>query len=334
MVKIRKTGGGAEKAEKQESYQGDFFAMDTAMSIIAFGNGAEQAVNDAEALIEDIDSGTNVHRDDSEAGGLNASGGIAEASADLRELLGRGLTLSEASDGAFDLTIRPVSALWNIGGEDARLPSKGEIDTALKKVGYRNVEIVGSNITLRNGAQIDLGGIAKGYASDRVAALFGERGIEDALIVLGGNIYALGKNEKGDDWQIGVRDPDREAGYIGVISARDESVVTSGAYERYSLLNGKKYGHIFDAKTGYPVESGLKSVTIISKDSALADAYSTALFVMGEDRALAFQREHSDEFDAVLITAGDRVICTPGVKDRFALNDASGKYLLQVSPTP
>jgi thiamine biosynthesis lipoprotein len=247
---------------------------------------------------------------------------------DFTEILKRGVLLATASRGAFDFTIRPIAELWNIGQDDARVPSEQEIADALPSVDYHNVLIDESDISLANGASIDLGGIAKGYAADKIAELFKSKGVKDALIGLSGNIYALGKNEDGEDWQIGLQDPLLETSYIGVLAISDTSVVTSGAYERFAEIDGVRYGHIFDPKSGIPVDNDLLSVSIISADSTLADAYSTALFVMGLDAALQFhaKRGATDKFEAIFVTKDKRIICTPGILDRFKIADETGRY--------
>jgi thiamine biosynthesis lipoprotein len=309
-------------------YTADFTAMDSPMSITAYGKNAKEAVADAKKIVLDIDAKTDVHNPDSEIGRLNAQGIFKGADPLVTELLTRGQLLSEQTDGTFDVMIRPVTALWKIGDEDARIPPDEELAAALAKIDYYNITFDGTDITLKNGAAVDIGGIAKGYAADRIAERFRDMKIKNAMIALSGNIYVLGKNEDGEDWQIGLQDPEHETPYIGVLFVSDESVVTSGSYERYSDIDGVRYGHLFDPATGYPVSNDLLSVTIISKDSTLADAYSTALFVMGADGAMKFQSEHADQFDAILVTTDKEIICTPGIKDRFELADETGRYRL------
>jgi thiamine biosynthesis lipoprotein len=314
--------------DKNQGYTAQFTAMDSPMAITAYGDNAEKAVKDAEDIIIDIDAKTDVYDTGSEVARLNVQGSLTGASPDVTELLTRGRDLSEQSGGTFNIAIRPVTALWRIGHDDARVPSNDELKAALSKVDYHNVVINGTDITLKNKAAVDPGGIAKGYAADRVAGLFREMDIKNALITLSGNIYVLGKNEDSEDWQIGLQDPAHETAYIGVLFVSDTSVVTSGSYERYSDIGGVRYGHLFDPQTGYPVENDLLSVTIISEDSALADAYSTALFVMGSEKAQKFQAEHAGQFDAVLVTKDNKIICTPGIKDSFHIADETNRYKL------
>jgi thiamine biosynthesis lipoprotein len=316
---------GASKNDKN-GYTVDFVAMDAPMTITAYGDGAEDAALEAKNLVLSLDDEFNAYNYGSDLGRLNEHGNLTVTYSHLVELLQTGVQLSASTNGNFDLTILPISELWNIGHDDARVPSQEEISTELLKVGYRDVVIDDANITLKNDARIDLGGIAKGYAADQIAKLFEEKGITDALVGLSGNIYAFGKNEEGTDWQIGLQDPLLETSYIGVVSISDTSVVTSGAYQRFSELDGVRYGHIFDPSTGYPVDNDLLSVSVVSKNSTLADAYSTALFVMGLDRARKFQENYAGIFDAIFVTKDKRIICTEGIKDQFMLSDESGRY--------
>ena len=146
--------------------------------------------------------------------------------------------------------------------------------------------IVRTRVKLGKNMKIDLGGIAKGYTSSRVMQIFKDCGVTSGLVSLGGNVQALGTKTDGTDWQIAIENPDKSSDYIGVVSVKDKAVITSGGYERYFEKNGKTYHHILDPKTGYPAESGLKSVTIVSDNGTLADALSTSLFVMGKEDAL------------------------------------------------
>jgi thiamine biosynthesis lipoprotein len=315
----------------KQKYSVDFLAMDAPMSVTVIGREArkaEEAANAARDLVYRIDSLVDIYSADSEIYKLNANGKLENADPMVIEMLRRGIDYSNSSEGNFNIAIRPVTALWRIGHEDARIPSEEERKSALARSDYRNVIISGTGIRLKDNAAVDVGGIAKGYAADKIVELLSERGIADALISLGGNIYALGKNENGEDWKVGLQDPEHEAPYIGIISAPGESVVTSGSYERFSILNGKRYCHIIDPKTGYPVDNDLKSATIVSKNSTLADAYSTALFVMGLEDALAFHAKHESEFEAVFVTTDNEVALTSGLEQRFTLTDSFDRYFL------
>ena len=172
-----------------------------------------------------------------------------------------------------------------------------------------------------------MGGIAKGYTSDLVEQTFRANGIESGKISLGGNVFVLGTKPDGSDWRVGIKDPRNESGLAAILSLRDAYAITSGGYERYFEENGKTYHHIIDPSTGYPADSGLLSVTVVAADNgpdwagagngAMCDAFSTALFVMGEEQALDFWRNGGYDFDLVLVTEDGRVVITAGLADRF-----------------
>ena len=184
--------------------------------------------------------------------------------------------------------------------------------------------ISGTTVTLDEGTQIDLGGIAKGYASDRVAAIFTEHKVPRGLVRLGGNILAWGDRPDGAGWRIGIQDPadpDNSEALAGVLELKDAFAVTSGSYQRYFEEDGKTYHHIIDPATGYPADSGLTSVTVVADrntgSGTLCDALSTALFVMGEEQALEYWRSGAYDFQMVLVTEDGRVVATDGLKDCF-----------------
>ena len=179
------------------------------------------------------------------------------------------------------------------------------------------MQLDGISVTLTNGAQLDLGGIAKGYAAGRVRTILREAGVTSAIISLGGNVAAVGKKPDGSAWTVGLQDPDRPEAYFGTVSIEDACVVTSGAYQRYFEENGVCYHHILDPHTGCPAESGLKSVSVVAQDDTLADALSTALFVMGLDAGAEFQKSSGLSFEAVFVTDDNTVWITPGLAGRY-----------------
>ena len=168
------------------------------------------------------------------------------------------------------------------------------------------------------GMKIDLGGIAKGYTSSRIMDIYKENGISSGLVNLGGNVQALGTKTDGTKWKIAVQSPDDTEDYLGILSVQDKAVITSGGYERYFEQDGVTYHHIIDPKTGYPAESGLVSVTIVSKDGTLADGLSTSLFIMGEEKAADFWRKHKDDFDAILMSDNGTLYVTEGLENDFS----------------
>lgn len=246
----------------------------------------------------------------------NGSGEVSEETAFI---MNRAMQVSKETKGAFDITIYPVMELWGFTTKNYRVPESSEIADVLKHVSYTNVEVNGQQVTLSDGASIDLGGIAKGYTSLRVIQIMKDCGIEHAIINLGGNVQVLGTKTDGSDWRVAIQNPDSESSYLGVLSTADKAVITSGGYERYFEQDGQVYHHIIDPQTGYPSESDLTSVTIVCSDGTTADALSTALFVMGFDGAKELYRSGSLDFEMILYD-GIKVYVSEGIADSFSTN--------------
>lgn len=306
------------------------FAMDTVMEVAAYGPKAEKAVQETEGQIKALENQLSRTKADSLVSGLNRDGSIRHLTYDYWNLIARAKEYRDATNGAFDITIAPVMDAWGFTGDSFRVPEQSELDTLLKKVNSDAIQMLGSpsdSVTLGEGQAIDLGGIAKGYTSDWVEQTFRANGIESGKISLGGNVFVLGGKPDGSDWRVGIKDPRNESGLAAILSLRDAYAITSGGYERYFEENGKTYHHIIDPSTGYPADSGLLSVTVVAADNgpdwagagngAMCDAFSTALFVMGEEQALDFWRNGGYDFDLVLVTEDGRVVITAGLADRF-----------------
>ena len=299
-----------------KSYTADFFAMDTFMSITAYGE-SEQVVQDTAVQLEQrinaLEPALSRTREDSDLYRLNhADGAVCEVSEDTYAAIEAAVQFAEWTGGAFDPTMAPLTDLWGINTDNAHVPAQAEIDAALTHVGYQNIELLGNNqVRLLNGAQLDLGGIGKGFATDAAAAMLD--GTQGVLATLGGNIGAYGENPNRDsgNWVVGIADPDDNAAFIATVEVRGLSVVTSGDYERYFEQDGKRYHHIFDPVTGYPADSGLRSVTVIDESSTRADALTTALFVMGLEEGMAFCGQN--DIAAVFVTADKQVHVTDKV---------------------
>lgn len=291
--------------------------MDTIMNISAYGSNSKEAVRAAQDEINRLDALFSVQNKNSDIYILNGEKSL-DASDDTLSIINRSLEINSLTDGAFDITTQPLSALWGFySGLENRVPSQNEIDDVLNAVGSQHIIVNGGNVSLDSKSSIDLGGIAKGYASQRAAHILEERGITSALISLGGNVRAIGKKPDGSLWNVAVTDPDDINSAVGTLSVCDKAVITSGDYQRYFVENGKKYHHIIDASTGFPVDSGLRSVTVVSEDDCLADAMSTALFVMGLDKGTEFCRNNSDLLGAVFIAGNGKVYITQNLSDCF-----------------
>mgnify|MGYP001084059050 CR=1 FL=1 len=306
-------------AAAQEMQTAQVFAMDTVMGPQATGGEPAEALAAAEDEIYRLDEELSRTREDSAVSQLNRAeaGTSVEVGTELYDLIARALAFSQATDGAFDITLAPVSSAWGFTEDAYRVPAQEELAGLLAHVGSEHVHLDGASaVSLDQGTQIDLGAIAKGYASDAVAAIYQEHGITHGIVDLGGNTWVCGGNLEGEPWQIGIQDPARSAGALaGILEASDAFAVTSGGYQRYFEENGQLYHHIIDPATGRPAESGLTSVTVVADGAAgngtMCDALSTALFVMGLERATEFWRASSD-FEAVFITEDGTICATEG----------------------
>ena len=299
----------------------ELFAMDTYMVITAEGGDTEEAVKSVSREISRLENALSRTIGTSSVSRLNDEGG-ARLDEETASLLAAALTYSADTNGAFDVTIAPLVELWGITSDDPRVPSREEIDALLPLVGSEHIHLDGREATLDEDCAIDLGGIAKGFASDKAADILSRSGADRACANLGGNVYVYSR-ENSRAWNVAIEDPQGKDGYVCILSLTDHFVVTSGGYQRYFTgPDGTVYQHILDPKTGYPVQSDLLSASVILPRSGdelagtRADAYSTALYVMGESGAADFWRAHRD-FDMVLVTTDGRVVYTPGLASVF-----------------
>ena len=306
-----------------------FFAMNTVFTITVYGNGADAAVNACIQETNRLDSLFSVTNTDSDISKINASGGSSvEVSEDTVLLVESAKNISEKTGGAFDITVYPAVKLWGFTTGDYRVPTDEQINSVLNYVDYKNIQIDGNSVALSSGMSLDLGGIAKGYCSDKLKDILTDAGIGSALLSLGGNVYALGTKPDGSLWSVAIQDPADPAKYIGELKVRDKAVITSGGYNRYFEENGVRYSHIIDPVTCRPADSGLVSVTVIGDNGEEADALSTALYVMGTDKATEFCHSHSD-IEVILVTDDNKLIISDSLQGKFsAENDSPYKLTL------
>lgn len=233
----------------------------------------------------------------------HAKGKAVEVSEDTISLIKAGLYYCDMSNGLFDITIGPVSRLWDFKAEKPSIPSSQSISKAVRHVDYKNVVIDGSTVKLEDPkAALDVGAIAKGYIADRIKDYLKENGIKHAIINLGGNILTLGTKTDGSKYNIGIQRPFDEAGSpITSVKVADQSIVTTGVYERYFEIDEKKYHHILSPDTGRPCRNTLYSVTIVTDSSLTADALSTVCFLMGYKKGMKLVNQ-LDNVDAVFIS--------------------------------
>ncbi len=268
------------------------FVLNTISTITVKGNKA--AVEKAFKRVEEIESRMSSHINESDivTGKLNP---------DTIYVIEKGIEYGNMSDGSFDITIKPVCDLWNINGDNPKVPLNEEIRKVLDFVDYKKISINNNILILPEGMGIELGAIAKGYAADEASRILREEGISDGIVDLGGNIIALGTKK------IGIRNPNSQnnGDYFGTISLTDSAVATSGGYERYFEQDGVRYHHIFDPKTGYPAKTDLLSATVIAKKAIDADCWSTILFSAG----LKTAEEYISKYDikAVLVDIDGKI---------------------------
>lgn len=306
---------GCSQAPKK--FSESFQAMDTFMRLDIYGADCTGAIRDD---ILSLESRLSAADPDSELGRVNADGG-GEFGADTAELTRRTLALCEETGGALDITVYPIVEEWGFISKSFHIPDETRLQELLKNVGYSRVAMNGSRIELPEGCRLDFGAVAKGYAADRAVAQLKKDKASGAILNLGGTIVAYGKKPGGSAWSVGIADPENSADHMGRLSCSDRIIATSGSYERcFEGEDGRLYSHIIDPKTGRPVDNGILSVTVVSESGLRADALSTALFVMGVDKAMDFYRESRD-FDCVILTADRRAYVSKGVADSFRTAD-------------
>ena len=295
-------------------YTKTVLAMDTVMELTVYGD--EAVISDLESELRRLEALFSVTDSDSEIYTVNHTG-RADLSDETAELLKSALSLCERTDGALDLTIYPVLRAWGFTTDTYAIPSAETIDSLLPSVDYRRVHLETDlpSVWLESDTQLDLGSVAKGYAGEKLANLLRARGVDSAILNLGGNVQTIGAKPDGSPWRTGIQSPGSDEN-LCILSVQDKAVVTSGGYERYFEQDGQIYWHILDPSTGYPAHSGLQSVTIVGDCGTLCDGLSTALFVMGLDRAAELYRQ-SDDFEAVLLTDDNILYITEGLLSCF-----------------
>lgn len=310
------------------------YSFDTAVTITIYDyageEDAEDIINGCFGLCNHYESLFSRTIEDSDVSKINQSGGEkTEVHQVVSEIIKDSLEYSKLSDGAFDITVAPLTSLWNINENTGIIPSKKEIHSALKHIDYHVISVDEEFVSLSDSdAQIDLGGIAKGYVADKLKSYMVSEGVTSAIIDLGGNILTIGGKDENTDFKIGIKKPFAEdsSTYAATINVSDKSVVTSGIYERYFKKDGKIYHHILDTKTGYPVENNLYSVTIISNTSKDGDALSTAAFALGLEKGKKLINS-LEKTEAVFITNQNEILLTDGLE----MNDENEISFVNVS---
>ncbi len=296
----------------------ELMAMDTFMTLSVYAQSpaaGEALLEEAAGEIRRLEGLLSVTDPGSEIYQVN-HGGAVSLSEPVRELLEKALELCRETGGALDVTVYPAVRAWGFTTGEYRVPEEAELSALVERVDYGRVSLDGDRLALPEGVELDLGSVGKGWTGDRLTALFREAGVSSAIMELGGNVQALGTKPDGAPWRVAVQAPG--GGYAGVLEIADKAVVTSGGYQRYFEQDGETYIHIIDPATGRPARTGLASVTIVADSGLRGDGLSTALFVMGREKAEEFWRRNPD-FDFILLGEDGTAAITEGLEECFSL---------------
>ncbi|HCT91477.1 MAG TPA: FAD:protein FMN transferase [Lachnospiraceae bacterium] len=283
------SGGCGSGKQNEESRTGYYF--DTVVSLRLYGVKGEAVFEGCFAICEELERTFSRTREDSELYAVNhRSTDTVEVSDELAKLIETGLSYYNVTDGAFDITVAPLSEIWDFKSGEGKVPSGEILQKALDKVDASKVRLEGRMLTFASpDTMLELGAIVKGYAADCLKEYLREQGVTAGTINLGGNVLTIGNKPDGTDWKIGLQKPFGDSGEsIEIVEVADQSVVSSGVYERYFREAGRLYHHILDARTGYPVENGLWQVSIRSEDSLTGDLLSTVCFLLGPEKGMAY----------------------------------------------
>lgn len=303
------------------------FALDTVVTITLYGTDDASLLDAPFQKIYELADKLDAFSDTSEVTAINNAAGVepVAVSDETFEVIQKGIEYGYKTDGAFDITIGPLTELWHIGSaSDGKVPEQAAVDAAKALVDYQKVTLDSTAKTVylqESGMKLNLGAIAKGYIGDAVKAILLDEGVQNAVINLGGNVVLIGGRTHSQPFSVGVQDPESEDGVnLGVIETTDQSIVTSGDYERYmTASDGTRYHHILDPKTGYPADSGLHQTTVLCDSSTDADAMSTSFFIMGYDQV----KEKLSDFGnpgVLFVTTDNHIEQLGNIREVFTLN--------------
>lgn len=296
----------------------EVFAMDTVMELRVY-DSSDAVLDEMDAALAALSRELSAEDDNGGLYALNRAGGGENAA--IADLVRRAAALSARTGGALDVSLHRASLAWGFPSKHYTIPTEADLTELAGHCGMRLVACEGDRITLQNGAELDLGAIAKGYAADRCRAILERAGVS-GILSLGGNIQTVGKKPDGTDWTVAILDPDDPGSYLLTMTVTGtKSVVTSGDYQRFFERDGARYCHILNPETLSPARNGLRMVTIVADEGFLADGLSTALFVMGLERGIEFWRAGND-FEAIWLTEDGTVTVTEGLEDRISYKNA------------
>jgi len=310
----------------------NYFIFDTVVSIRVYDERiSDTHFKEIEQLLEHINETMNRFEEESEVSSINQFAGesAVQVSEETFRIIQTAKEYAERSGGKFDPTIGPLVDLWAIGNGGSKVPPQAAIEEAKQLVDYEKLLLDESQLAVQLNdidMTLDLGAIAKGYAADVVTNYLQKQGFSSAIIDLGGNIVAMGNKPDGSAWSIGIQSPEEKRGnYLGTLEARDQTIVTSGVYERYFIDQDQLYHHVLDPFTGYPANNELVSTTIITDQSMHADAMSTSVFLLGLEKGMAFV-EATEHTEAIFVTGEHKVYVTSGLRDRFKLTSEAYEF--------
>lgn len=300
----------------------EIFSLDTLISVTSYSaNEAEleEAKKEIYAL-ENLLSATKADSDISKINSANGKWVVVEK--ETFELIKKAVEISENTGGRFDVTVFPAVRLWGFTTDNYKVPTSKELEEVKKTIDYNNIELDSktNSIRLLNGAQIDLGAIAKGYIADKTAELLKTQGEDGVLLNFGGNVRALGTKPDGKKWVVGIKKPEHSS-YFAKLSVGEGTVSTAGGYQRFFEENGEKYHHILDPKTAAPSDSGALSVSVVGADGAVCDALATAIYVGGSESVRDIMAKYTDY--SVVLLESKKVYVSKSIIEDFTLTDGN-----------
>lgn len=318
------TGCGESKMSQRQ-----VFAMDTVMTLTAYGNRAEAGLDAAQSVIQSMDSMLDPELETSTTYAINhANDANVSVSGQVAEMLSTASTVYRQSGGALDLSLYPVIKRWGFTNGRYYVPTDDELAQDLSRKCFDKMILTsfpssGSYaVSFPSYAEITFGAVAKGCASENAVAAMRNAGVTSGIVSLGGNVQTLGLKPDGSNWNVAICDPNNTSSYLGVISVGETAVITSGTYQRSFTQNNKTYHHLINPETGYPINNTLSSVTVICEDGTMADCLSTAMFILGESKALNYWRTYGG-FEMILVNKDNQITCTKGLMEDFTLSNDS-----------
>jgi len=316
-------------AAKVDSYSGVDFVMDTFVEQRWYGKNSEQAYKDIRLELQQLESKLSFYFPKSEISELNSAAGKhpVALSDECYSILKEAVLYCEESGGIFDITVAPLTKVWDVTAEQPKVPADEEIASAKNLIGYKDIVFNDKDKSVmlkREGMSVDLGAVAKGAAAGRLRKIADEHQVQ-GYVSLGGNIMMHGKKPDRSDFIIGVRDPRGESSeFIATVTMDGLIMATTGDYERYFEQDGVRYHHILDPFTGKPSDSGLISVTVFSENGTLADSFSTSIFLQGKEGLNKYLNR--DDCMIIAVTEDFDVYASPALRDKIKINPSKDQY--------